>query len=621
MSTNRPHYIAWLPSILVAGPAILIIHTLYGGHWFESQEDAWYPIRVVEYLQNWNAGTLYARWCPDLYGGYGYPLFNWYPPGICAMAAGFAFILGIDATSALKLVLDILLIAGGVGVYGLVYGETCRSDAAVVGGIIYLFFPYRLTDLFTRGELTEFAGYSLIPFVLWGYRALGRAQSKDRPWIGVLTALMHAAVWFCHPVIGFVLTVIVSVLVLLEAVSQDDRRAFWRFVVFGECVAALATAIVFVYLIPALFEQSLVRIDNLRLSCQPTTKYLVNWRWLLGPGFFAIGKPTLVGAAVLMASLAGSLVIARLRRGMLGTVAWWLPAFLLLLFIVDTRFSRLFWTVLPLGKFILFPWRLNGFIGIFGATGIGVMWANLFPAEWLRLKWLLAIAVVLLVAIPARNSETPRYTSEPTSDQLKPASIRTVGLLTTVIADEYLPITVSRPPDSPRGSNEDNLVQGTTGSDVAGRGERRVGSHLFELGVVKAAPASPVARERNPLSYVVEVHASGPSVIDLRLFAYPGWITKTLTGPAEVTQTVSPDGLIRLNIPEAGDFQLTEDFRATPLRQVSALASLLALVLLYPVLWYSNARELRLRAQAVSSATASDDSSPALKKDGTSSDT
>lgn len=594
MKINRPLLTSLVPLLLVALPAILIIHTLYGGNWFESQEHVSYPIRVVEYLQNWKAGVPYARWCPDLYGGYGYPLFNWYPPGMCATAAALAMLLGIGPILALKLATSAFIIAGGLGVYAVVCGETARRDAALIAGLVYLFFPYRFTDLFLRGELTEFAAYSIAPFVIWGYRALLRIDPARRPLVGTFTGLAHAGVWFCHPVIAGFLSGIVAIILLLHAIAANDKRAALRSAFFAGCVAAFGTAIASIYLVPAILEQSLVRLDDLRAFCSPTTKYLVDWNWLLGSVFLGeykgsrtewtsgpipsgLGMPTLVGALM----LAVSLIVPQFRARIATSLAWWSPAILYLPLMVRNPLSVWFWETSPLGNFVLFPWRLLGFVGIFAAIGIGIMWATFIEVQSQGSVWFDALLAATFVVVSCLGANQAVYTVDPVPVQLSPPAIGGSGIITTVVANEYLPRTVLNPPQKPRGPAEKDLVVLLVNPPAAQTAPRR----LLKPSAV-AAPISATARRLDPLRFDIDLHAALPGHVDLRLFAFPGWHVETVSGPAKVSQSTSPAGLIRLFIPAAGNYHMVEYFGSTPLRSAAAIVSCLALLITYPALWF-----------------------------------
>ncbi|MGH7925457.1 MAG: hypothetical protein ACREQH_12795 [Candidatus Binatus sp.] len=504
-----------------------------------------------------------------------------------ASAAALMVLLGIGPIAALKLTLSAFIATAGLGVYGLVYGETRRSDAALISGTVYLFLPYRFTDLFLRGELGEFAAYSIVPFALWGYRALSRVRADRRPLVGALTAIAHGVVWFFHPIVGLILTLIVAVLLPLQAVAARDRREGWQQGLFGGCVVLLATVLASVYLVPAFLEQSLVRLENLWQFCRPTTKYLVNWRALLQFGFFSVGSPTIVGAVV----LAAGLIFPPTRRKLANTLVWWVPALLYLPLLTDFRFSVWFWRVSPFGRYLLFPWRLLGFVGLFAAVGIGAMWASLIPKEWRKSGWLGAITLSLLVAISSNGYNRAAFVGAPSTDQLRPEAIRHAGMQTTLVADEYLPRTVTMPPREPKIADVDTFV-------------RLVPDPAMQNPVwvpVTRDLVSAQATKISPLRYAIDVRASQAGSFDLYAFAFPGWKVETLAGPAAARQSTSPLGFIRLSLPVAGHYRLTEYFGSTPLRTVSGLTSLLAFLSVYPFLWYLNRKLLGVHRNSLSS--------------------
>src|SRR5437764_14457828 len=120
----------WAPIIAVIAAALWVGWQLRGGYWIDSHERIWYPVRLVEWVEAWRAGAWYPRWCPDLYGSYGYPFFNYYAPGVFASAGALVGLLGLSPAEALKLQAALFVVAGGVGAYGLARGETRRADAA-----------------------------------------------------------------------------------------------------------------------------------------------------------------------------------------------------------------------------------------------------------------------------------------------------------------------------------------------------------------------------------------------------------------------------------------------------------------------------------------------------------
>ena len=94
----RLHLLALL-CVLVAGSAV------FSGNWVGGHEGYAYLWRAAEVQAQLELGTLWPRWCPDFYWGYGYPFFVFYPPGVFVLGAllgqGVGLILGLGLTAML----------------------------------------------------------------------------------------------------------------------------------------------------------------------------------------------------------------------------------------------------------------------------------------------------------------------------------------------------------------------------------------------------------------------------------------------------------------------------------------------------------------------------------------
>lgn len=551
------------------------VAALYRGYWYSSHDSYWWPIRVVEYVQAWKGGSLYPRWCPDFYSGYGYPLFNYYQVGLVAAAAATTMLLGVGPIAALKLLLSFFISTAGLGVYGLVYGETRRSDVALISGFVYLFLPYRFTDLFLRGDLGEFAAFSVVPFALWGFRALGRCKAERRPLVGALTAAAQGATWFLHPLIGVILTGLLIALLILQLFATENRKEGRSLALFGGCVVVLGTLIATVYIAPAILERPLAHLENLRQFCRPTTKYLVGWTALTSPGFFGVGSPTLVGALILVALWVFPPTQRRLMRGAGHWLPWLLSlsvlSFLCMSLTTDIWFSKWFWDATPFGMYLLYPFRLLGFAGLFAAIAIGLLWMSLVPERWLELGWLGAVAVSVIIVVESSGYNKADYINAPTPIEMNPEVIRNTGMITTVVSDEFRPATATQAPTVTQ--QDFGLVNTNPAGIRIDGGSGAIGNYAL----VKV-------RKLGPLRYGIQAHAWLPGSFDLNVFYFPGWTLEKVRGPAKVSQSPSPNGFIRLSLPVAGDYDLIEYFGSTPLGTLSALMSLFALVLSYPLL-------------------------------------
>lgn len=538
-------WVAWAarywPLLLLVVGAIWACSAMFHVKWWQSHENIWYPVRVREYQENWSAGTWYARWCPDFYGGYGYPFLNFYAPLVYVSGALVSTIGSISPMFALKIVMVVCSIASACGVFGLMHGETKRVDAAFLGAALWVFLPYRSTDLFERGDLAEYTAYCWLPFVLWGYRAIGRASASRRVVVALATAIVHALVLLTHAIVGLFTTQFVGIYFLAVMWRERRRPRTWPLllVTIGASVSLAA-----IYLGPAFLEKHLVFFERLNhgrfkpwlnmLSLSQITHH-----------FYTPGWPWLVGLGGWLGTVLASRWSVRARLAARTSAPWWLIS--IGLFTLLFSWSTFLWHLIPFWAQTQFPWRLNGFIGLFGAVAVAIWWAGLVP-EWRGRSLLLAI--VLVAIMPALLHDQRRVALEP-HIPLTPEHIRNNGGTSTG-GDEYLPRTVTTPPPPRDWSVRTDPLGG------AARLEKIDGLH-----------------------WQVSVDAPGPMQTSIAVFAFPGW---KLTGTPGARLLTSPDGFLQVETPAAGHYDVVLSFGHTGVQLLSSLVSLLALLGVVPAL-------------------------------------
>src|SRR3989338_129996 len=118
-----------LVSLPLLKPGLFIIH--------DDQQIA----RLLLFDKALKAGQFPVRWVDELGFGFGYPLFNFYPP-LAYIFGELYHILGFNLVNSIKLVLFTSLIASGLTMYWFaksLFGRLAGSVAA----LFYLLSPYR----------------------------------------------------------------------------------------------------------------------------------------------------------------------------------------------------------------------------------------------------------------------------------------------------------------------------------------------------------------------------------------------------------------------------------------------------------------------------------------------
>lgn len=144
-------------------------------------------------------GAWYPRWIPDLNGGYGYPQFVFYQPGYFYLSHLFSFV-DLPLTRG-ALALSTIALTGALGAYRL---SRCFVSAPL-GLFFMLMFqltPFHFTELYARGDFSEWMVLQLSPWPLYFLYRLTRIGSRDRarPWLVLGLGASIAVLGYAHPV-------------------------------------------------------------------------------------------------------------------------------------------------------------------------------------------------------------------------------------------------------------------------------------------------------------------------------------------------------------------------------------------------------------------------------------
>ena len=497
--------------------------------WFSSHEMVSYVVRTVEWAVELRAGALYPRWCPDFYGGYGSPFFVFHGPVVYAIA-GLLHATLLDPFWSLKVVALLASLLAGVGTYALVLGETRDRDAALLGAMAYLAAPYRLGDLYERGDLAEFTCIALLPLVIALYRAAAReALPRHARRLTVAASVVHAIMIATHPVLGLWGTIVTGLIVLVSVGRFIVRETFRRaLLLVGAMACALGLA--GIYVVPAMAYRSFTNI-----AIMTTGPYNPQDNWITFGTLFASSTPDFarnfmnIGPILMVALMATLLGLARSPRHARPALAWMGFAGLLVFLLLPQ--AAAFWAPhrVPLASFIQFPWRLLGPIALLASVAIGIGTAaaceGLAESVKSRIAGAGAAVLVFLVAWPYASAK--EMTTE-----LVPLDAENIRqwMLSTTSADEFIP----RGAVVPSGKPPEKLVTTTDGVAVehtSSHGSR----HLLTL-----------RAERDGAN------------LGLALHGFPGWTVRTVEGPADVRSQLQTDsqGLLRLRLPAAGLYRL-----------------------------------------------------------------
>jgi len=542
--------------MLVIAVSVVLCAPLFRMEWFGGHEGYSYILRTLEWAQELRAGSLYPRWCPDFYGGYGSPLFLFYGPVIYG-SAGVLTASFLNVFTALKVMVLFFSVLSGAGAYALVYGETRQPTASFFGAMAYLASPYRNGNLYARGDLGEFSCIALLPIVIALYRAAAREVLPGRArLLAVAAAAIHGVMIMSHPVMGLWGTLVVGLIVLASVIrlwSLGLRRRAGSLVLAIACAPGLAG----VYILPAMSYRSLTRTADMIVGFYKPQDQWISPSWLFGdhpifgPNFLAIGH--LVAAATVASVL---VLIFNFQKGR-AVLGWMALTFMLVGLCLPQ--AHWFWEPgrIPLSQFIQFPWRLLGPASLTSSVALGIALAHSRLSD--PLKGALAVtastAFFLFTSWPFLTQGEISQRGAPRD----PDSIR-AGIHSATDANEYHPVSAAGFPSEPR----QELVQSSEGAEVQ---------------------FSSSDGSRHSLGLKAE--RSGAEVM-LGVYSFPGWTIKTLSGPAHAVLQSDQSGRLKVRLPVAGEYRVRVKYGASPAGVVGGwLSALSVLALLLIATWGS----------------------------------
>lgn len=328
--------------ILVFFLSLLTCWRLFRPGFFSMQDDM-QIFRLHQFDRCLQDGQIPCRYIPDGGLGYGYPLFNYYPPAVYAIAEIF-HLLGFSLITSIKLVFVLGHILAGLGMFALtslLWGNT----AGLLSAALYLFAPYRALDSYVRGALAEFFALSLIPWVFYFFH-----RRQKIPAVLSLTLLL-----LTHNLYGLIaFGLIFAYLIILR------RYRLLPLPIFSLLLASS-------FLLPAILEANLVTLSTMTQGYFDFKAHFVSlyqlfidrsWGYgasLWGPQddmSFQIGYlhwllPLLTLTTLLVKKKLSLLTIFLFSVGLIS------------LFLTHNK-STFIWLNLPFMAYFQFPWRFLG---------------------------------------------------------------------------------------------------------------------------------------------------------------------------------------------------------------------------------------------------------------------
>jgi len=541
--------------------------------------------RTVELDQCWQDGVYYPRWAPNLFLGYGYPIFNFYAPLLYYLAE-VLHVLGLSFQGAIKVIQVGTFLLYGLGMY-VFAKEIVGRKPALLAAAAYVYAPYRFKEAFVQGDYPQFLALALLPLIFWAFYKIIVTR---KPGYIVVGACLYGALILSHNITAMLTSPFLGLYIVWMILSFSRRnQVFWKNLV-SEVLPALAAlalglGLTAFFWLPALYEKRWVQLDLLTKGFFDFRQHFLILGELLSPSLpldTAASNPYMpfnLGAAQVFLSLVAVLVLFPrfgLRREEKSHLLFSLASLILCVFMMLPASTPL-WEHVPFLAFTEFPWRLVGLAGLFTALPAGMSLRLLtnrgrlspaFIALALGLGLVLVPTTVFVYLYPRQSFiEYP----DPTPADIVEFELESHAWGTTS-GSEYLTIWLTeKPEDSPL------LPLYRAGQPIS----KLDSQHLPEGVQVEMLSHSVVSD-----SY--RFTSSQAFTARFNTFYFPGW-RAYVDGEERDIQISQPHALIEVAIP-LGEHTLLLRFEDTPVRLLanglSLAALLVTLVILFRVAWF-----------------------------------
>ncbi|MBN9388879.1 MAG: hypothetical protein J0I20_12565 [Chloroflexi bacterium] len=544
-------------------------------------------------------GDFFPRWAPHFSYNRGNTVFMFYAP--LSRYLGEFFVLGgLTPAFAFLAALVGITIASGLSMYFLAR-DFVRGPGAVMAAVAYLYNPYRLADMYQRGDIAEALNFVFFPLALL---AVSRTLRFNRqPGLKLIAGggISFSLMLISHQLSAFYFGVFVLfpfVLFCLARFLWQERKTFGsalRKVLlrlgYLAAMVALGVGLSAFYIVPLLLETKFIRVDT-KVDIDSTYGFLEpnlsNWKdWVssIRPLEWADKSMTNLawfGPTSLMLALLGALSLllpGKSKKRFRGTGLFF-AGLIVVLLVMQMQFTLPFWKNVPGMIFIQFPWRLMIYVALLASLLIGVLADFIFKLPCLalvhrpntaklfmlrhrnyRLSLLSGLVVISLLGLGLAFTGSGRVDL----NYYPPSFSGTYSTGTLINQFEngdlfYLPIWAR---------SLDTLDKDPYRAYIVRDGQPQTdGVNLTRL---KSA------------EYNLDVNATAPGTLIIPIFYFDGW-TLTQNGQNIPVSYNQPQGYIQATVP-AGNYSLTLSFENNVPRTVGDASTFLALALLLFLAW------------------------------------
>jgi len=519
--------------------------------------------RLYEFDKCIKDGQIPCRWVPDGGYGYGYPLFQFYPPLPYYLAETF-LLVGFNFFWSIKIVFILAFIISGLAMY-LFAKKFFGKLAGIVAAVFYVYAPYHSVDIYVRGAMNEAWGMVWFPLILlYSYQLTLSTENKYQQSL-VKLALSSAGLLLSHNVMALILAPLLGLWLIFWLFINKSWFRIKTIFLSGLLAVGLAAF----FFIPVVLEGKYVHVETMTIGYFNYLAHFADLNQLFISRFWGYGGSTwgpnddmafpIGHLHWFFASLVLILAIIKFKKFKSISSMIFLIFFsgMIYLFLTHSR-SVWFWDNLPLLYFAQFPWRLLAMVVFCFSFLVAALFFFLNNKSKIRSQAKsrfaglnISLASILITSVILWNLPFFKIEKQLNITEAEKFSGHLWELQVTGGIFDYLPKSASRPPGDPGFT----IPQFLTGNG----------------GIINYQTGS------NWLSFEAKVSTDNADII-IPQYDFPGMVV-SLDGKPVSYQTDPDLGRIIIKVPQ-GDVKVDLVLKRTFIRTLADLITFLSIIIL-----------------------------------------
>ena len=386
-------------SLAVSIPVILpFFHSGY----FPTHDGEWAVVRLTDMFRTLRDFQIPPRYSGNLNFGYGYPLFNFTYPSPYYIGVLVHF-LGTGFVDTIKILFSASVLFSGFFMFFASRVLWKNTLAGIISAIAYVYFPYRMVDLYVRGSIGESLSFALFPLLF--YLAIKLISKPSFLLVGSI-GICVAALIMTHNIMTVLFMPLYILFILIQAIFKNKKaiKAFFLSVFLGFGLSAF-------FSLPALFEKNNILLSQIPIADRNlyfvTLEQLILPRWgysvPIDPNGFSyqLGLVHLTVFIIIVLSLFSFLIKNKKKFKeyyikLVGILTICAAFFAFLLF----KPSEILWKNLPFLSEINYPWIVLGILGFLVSLLAGFLCKQSFGKYFMIALAVITVVITLPYAKP-----------------------------------------------------------------------------------------------------------------------------------------------------------------------------------------------------------------------------